>query len=257
MSKGTPAGVTFGGVQFTEKLARLTDDLNKSQVARDAGLSPTAISDYLQKGYIPRIDNALALARALKVPLDWLADNDQDWPPPTSPGAPLSTVSDRDLMTEACRRYLVAATDVRQKLEAVARTNWAEVAKGILGVPLDQPMANEWSPEHRLISALEHARTDARRFDASHEISNHMNLSRVERDGIQPENLSELAKDLREQLPALRVAIDANDLRFVSEVARRHGDADRGAAAEKHRQKLLADLAAIPRSKPSRATAKT
>ena len=66
---------------FTEKLKRLMEEQNKAQIARRAGLSPTAIHDYLTRGYMPAADSALRLARALGVGVEWLVDSEQDWPP--------------------------------------------------------------------------------------------------------------------------------------------------------------------------------
>jgi plasmid maintenance system antidote protein VapI len=66
---------------FAEKLARLTEDRLKTRVSRKAGLPPAAISDYIAKGNTPGADTALRLARVLGVSVEWLIDNDQEWPP--------------------------------------------------------------------------------------------------------------------------------------------------------------------------------
>lgn len=66
---------------FTEKLARLTEDRTRARVSRRAGLPPNAISDYVNKGYIPRADTAFRIARALSVSVEWLLDDVQSWPP--------------------------------------------------------------------------------------------------------------------------------------------------------------------------------
>jgi transcriptional regulator with XRE-family HTH domain len=66
---------------FTEKLSRLVADRNRAAVARNAGLPPNAVSDYVNKGYTPRADTAFRLARALNVSVDWLLDDQQGWPP--------------------------------------------------------------------------------------------------------------------------------------------------------------------------------
>ena len=100
--------VRMATVTFAEKLAKLTEDDNKSKVAAKAGLPPTAISDYINKGNIPRSDKALALAKALRVPLEWLVDDAMDLPvpPELKPAAPsASMLSDDDLLFELARRY--------------------------------------------------------------------------------------------------------------------------------------------------------
>lgn len=66
---------------FQEKLERLCEDRFKNRVSVRAGLTPTAISTYIAKGYMPRADTALRLARTLGVSLEWLIDETQAWPP--------------------------------------------------------------------------------------------------------------------------------------------------------------------------------
>lgn len=64
-----------------EKLERLTDDRFKTRVARKAGLTANALHAYLKRKQMPRADNALRLARALGVSVEWLIDDTQEWPP--------------------------------------------------------------------------------------------------------------------------------------------------------------------------------
>ncbi|HZK80617.1 MAG TPA: helix-turn-helix transcriptional regulator [Humisphaera sp.] len=66
---------------FAEKLAKLTEDKRKNVVAERAKIAPRAISDYLSKGTQPGAETALRLARVLRVDVDWLIDEEQDWPP--------------------------------------------------------------------------------------------------------------------------------------------------------------------------------
>lgn len=66
---------------FTEKLARLTEAYHKNRLSRRCGLPSTAITDYINKGTTPRSDNALKIARALGVSVEWLIDDEQEWPP--------------------------------------------------------------------------------------------------------------------------------------------------------------------------------
>ena len=69
-------------MKFADKLSQLTADDNKARLSRAAGLPPNAINDYINKGHRPGIDNALALAKVLRVPLEWLVDDAAEWPPP-------------------------------------------------------------------------------------------------------------------------------------------------------------------------------
>lgn len=66
---------------FAEKLTRLTEDRHKAKVSRRAGLPSTAIYDYVSKGFRPRAEPALRLARVLGVSVEWLIDDTQAWPP--------------------------------------------------------------------------------------------------------------------------------------------------------------------------------
>ena len=151
-------------MQFVEKLKALVADKNKSDLARRAGLSATAISDYLLKGYIPRADKALALARALKVPLDWLLDDQQDWPAPAPDEFPLTNVSDADLMGEACRRQRLEALRLRAALDRIERLDWSEVARRILTANGDETAA----PELRLLDEVGTSLYRLRQYDTSH-----------------------------------------------------------------------------------------
>jgi transcriptional regulator with XRE-family HTH domain len=66
---------------FTEKLSRLTEQMNKSKVGRRAGLATSTIGSLLCTGSIPRADTALRIARVLRVSIEWLVDDEQGWPP--------------------------------------------------------------------------------------------------------------------------------------------------------------------------------
>jgi transcriptional regulator with XRE-family HTH domain len=117
-------------MQFTEKLKRLTDDMGKARVSQDAGLPNSAISNYISKEQMPRGDKALALARALKVPLEWLLDDRQDWPPPAL-GAPpddrLADIKDTVLMRELARRYRRELMNMKDLIDEAENENWAAI----------------------------------------------------------------------------------------------------------------------------------
>jgi transcriptional regulator with XRE-family HTH domain len=57
---------------------------NQVDLEREAGLPKNKISKWKgdEKGGEPTARQALAIARAIKVPLDWLCDDTQDYPPP-------------------------------------------------------------------------------------------------------------------------------------------------------------------------------
>lgn len=66
---------------FLQKLARLTADRHKVRISRRAGLAPTTVSNYLNRGSMPGADIAFRLARALNVSVEWMLDDSQGWPP--------------------------------------------------------------------------------------------------------------------------------------------------------------------------------
>ncbi len=68
-------------MNFTDKLKRLTEDRIKSKLSVRAGLPPTAISNYIARGYLPSASTALVLARVLDVSVEWLIDDKKEWPP--------------------------------------------------------------------------------------------------------------------------------------------------------------------------------
>jgi transcriptional regulator with XRE-family HTH domain len=67
---------------LTAKLSALAEGKNRAELARGVGLKATLLSDYINKGYMPRADIALKIARALGVDVAWLIDDAAPWPPP-------------------------------------------------------------------------------------------------------------------------------------------------------------------------------
>lgn len=123
------AFATLRCVTFAEKLKRLTEEGGKSKLATKAGLPPTAISDYINKGNVPRSDKALQIAKALGVSLDWLVDDSQEWPPPAPTPHALDRVPDGALMMEVLKRYRLAVLDSLASLEAALAVDWTAAAK--------------------------------------------------------------------------------------------------------------------------------
>ena len=66
---------------FAEKLDKLTATHNRAKLSRACGLPQNAIADYINKGHVPSVGRALTIAQALGVSLDWIADDEQEWPP--------------------------------------------------------------------------------------------------------------------------------------------------------------------------------
>lgn len=126
---------------FGEKLAALTKGRSKAELSREAGLPPNAISDYINKAYLPRVDTALALAKVLEVSVDWLADDEKDFPPMKSAAtAEAALLSDEEIMVEAARRYRLEVLRVRSIVHAIRDTDWSDVAKQLYEIPMDRQL---------------------------------------------------------------------------------------------------------------------
>lgn len=80
--------MSYGEMRFSEKLDSWIRKRGRTQgaVAKEAGLSPSAISDMTAAKRRPYLDQGLKLARALEIPLDYLADDAQDEPAAAGPG---------------------------------------------------------------------------------------------------------------------------------------------------------------------------
>jgi transcriptional regulator with XRE-family HTH domain len=71
-------------MKFPEKLVKLieTRETNQSRLSRQTGISQPAISQMTTGNRRPYMDQSLLLARALNVPLDFLADDTREGDPP-------------------------------------------------------------------------------------------------------------------------------------------------------------------------------
>lgn len=117
-------------VKLAEKLRRLTSGQSRARLAREAGLKPTAVTNYITRGSMPLADAALKLARAMNVPLDWLLDDDQDWPPP--PAQSLAAATTLQLTEELGRRLLGVGSIMLARLDRAAATDWIATGEAIL-----------------------------------------------------------------------------------------------------------------------------
>lgn len=118
-------------MELSKKMIRLTKDRFRADVAREARLPATAISNYINKQQVPRADRALALARALKVPLEWLVDDKQDWPPPDQTKLRIEDVSTGQLIRELARRYRLEMLDLLPLWNEVQSIDWAALQKSL------------------------------------------------------------------------------------------------------------------------------
>jgi len=149
------AYVTLSGVKFTDKLRRLIEGKNKAELAQSVKLKPTVISDYARRGYAPRLDIALKISRALNVPLDWLADDSREWPPP--PPSALSAMSVQQLTGELGRRMQGIGSLLLVKLERARKVDWIALAKKLQASAGEEelpPEMREWASFYGQITTL-------------------------------------------------------------------------------------------------------
>ena len=118
-------------MKFAAKLEKILTQRNQSRSAlgRLVGISATAVNDYISQSYLPRIDIALKISRALNVPLDWLADDAQEWPPPMSEARPLSV---HQLMLQVSKRWRDLAEALLDKYDVIEKFKWHEVKAALV-----------------------------------------------------------------------------------------------------------------------------
>lgn len=129
---------------ISEKITQLIDGRLKSAVAESAGISPSVLSKYINRGSIPPANIALKLAAALDVPLDWLVDDTRGFPPPKADHTAISAESldHADLMDELAKRYLRTRLRLERDSEQFLDLDLAPIARAHLqflnsGDPID------------------------------------------------------------------------------------------------------------------------
>lgn len=99
--------------KFADKIVRRLDRMGKRQshLVRETNLTQSTISDIMNGKRRPALDQAFAIARALDVPLDYLADDEMEEPPASPGGLPQDQKTVLDLylalkltLDEALRR---------------------------------------------------------------------------------------------------------------------------------------------------------
>lgn len=155
---------------FAEKLDKLGKEVNKSRVSRAAGLKANTLSTYIATRSIPRADIALKLARALGVPLEWLVDDTQDWPPPSKSDASGEATSslqltDNELMIEVCRRFRLVAVPFRERLAKAMGIDWNSITSKMLELPIESDLPPEAADATSLAVSLANSVEQLFQFD--------------------------------------------------------------------------------------------
>lgn len=117
-------------VELAAKLRRLTENANRAETARLAGLKPAVFNNYIYRGSQPLPAASVKLARALNVPLEWLLDDEQDWPPPPRGGA--AALSTEELAAELGQRMRGTATMLFENICRAQKIDWIKVASELL-----------------------------------------------------------------------------------------------------------------------------
>jgi transcriptional regulator with XRE-family HTH domain len=142
-------------MNFSEKLKELTEGMRRAELSRNAKLPVNAISDYINKGYLPRLDTAKALAKELGVTLDWLADDSRGMPAERSAKPSPSELSDRALMLEVSRRFRIDLMALLDALDQIERENWSDIRKALEHWREGDSMPPEARPFCPIVDALE------------------------------------------------------------------------------------------------------
>jgi transcriptional regulator with XRE-family HTH domain len=222
-------------MEFREKLRKTAAGLNKAKVGRAVGLQANTISSYIATGSVPRGDIALKIARALDVPLEWLVDDSQDWPPPLADAKGVATSADSELMEEACRRLANVAARVESEVTRLGKIDWPTVAAEALAVPVDAPLPPAVRAAVDSLYPLGNAIEELASFDASRV------LSRYIPDPPDVDRVRDTAARLRDT-PELDAVWSYRQLRALAEGMKRRGDPMPQSDAEAHRKRLLAIL---------------
>jgi helix-turn-helix protein len=113
-------------MDFREKVRRLVGTQNKSELSRLAGLPDTAIDAVVNKGREPLASNAVKLARVLRVPSDWLFDDERGWPPPGArfDASELSDLEVAQILEARIRRLITVERDPLSFLDSEANRGW-------------------------------------------------------------------------------------------------------------------------------------
>jgi transcriptional regulator with XRE-family HTH domain len=189
---------------FGEKLEFLTEGRSRADLSKKAGLPPNALSDYINKGYLPRLDTAKAIADILGVTLNWLADDKQECPPPAADAA-ASKLTDQAVMYEVCLRHRRECLRARDVLERAEKIDWKSLAELLCNSSVEDVRAGEFRAELDTAFNLVFATSAIERYEpdkAADVFWRDLPGSDVPRDQIDGEALKARIRRLNESTPA-------------------------------------------------------
>jgi len=121
-------------------------------VEAHTGVSAQTIYDARTRGRVPRPQTLLQIARAYRVPLEYLAD---DQAPPKAPANSAAYASDDELMAEVKRRYEREAGQVRDLLNEAWRIDWSTVGGRLVSEDVDPSRDQVLSAALHVLRALQ------------------------------------------------------------------------------------------------------
>jgi len=143
--------------------------MRRAEFARDAGVKPSVLNNYINRGSEPMGLAAFKLARKLKVSLEWLLDDGKDWPPPAPPQAPTAAdLSDDALMFEVAKRVRLAELDLLKWLDVAEKIDWKAAQSALEKWTEGEPMPADLREAAAVVVGMHNATPDAmERFNPS------------------------------------------------------------------------------------------
>lgn len=128
-------------VIFREKLQRLIGDRDQSSVAREAGINPPTLNNYLneKRSTRPSADAAVALSKYFNCDLSWLLDDSRDWGDRDRPHS-LSGVHDDVLRYEIRQRYIQRALAAKEATDKLKHIDWGRAFDALKSLKPNDPI---------------------------------------------------------------------------------------------------------------------
>lgn len=122
------------------KISRIIDELgwSQSKLARVAGLKQRTVSYIVGGNREPSVTSAIAIAAALKVPVEWLWDASAEFPAPAqgAGGPPLQSVPEAAIVEEVLRRKRFAREAFETLLDRYMK--FREFYRSLCSMPTEQ-----------------------------------------------------------------------------------------------------------------------
>lgn len=237
---------------FAQKLKNLVEGESRARLARRAGLTPSMLNSYVNRGSEPLAGAALKLSKALGVPLNWLIDDDrEEWPPPKESKPSAAQLPDEDLFLEMARRYRLFTVRMRTLFERLEKVDPVAVGERLLRVRMDEEIPLELRTVADTIYELARGIVEERsKFDFYIFASErHSQLPGSDRDphSLDDRSMSIEYGNLLEKEPAWQLIQDYAILRRDAKIR-----GSRLKSAENERRKMLEHLPSAKKNAPAK-----